>query len=86
MGAYHRLPGNRAAAALLPFKRLAFRDAVSVGQARIYWYNLYTRETKWSPPAGAPRVELEPWEKTYTEKKATKDKGAVEKVESGVLL
>jgi hypothetical protein len=37
-------------------------------QARIYFYNLYTRETSWVPPPGAPRIELEWWEKTYTQR------------------
>ena len=47
-------------------------------QARTYFYNLYTRETRWVPPHGAPRVELEWWEKTYAERKAPKKKRGVE--------
>jgi|AntAceMinimDraft_5_1070358.scaffolds.fasta_scaffold493325_1 hypothetical protein len=38
-------------------------------QARTYFYNLYTRETAWVPPLGAPRIELEHWEKTFLERK-----------------
>jgi hypothetical protein len=41
-------------------------------QARIYFYNLYTRDTSWVPPPGAPRIELEWWEKTYAQRKAKK--------------
>lgn len=41
-------------------------------QARVYFYNLYTRETSWVPPAGAPRVELEWWEKSFADKKREK--------------
>jgi len=41
-------------------------------QARIYFYNLYTRETSWVPPPGAPRIELEWWEKTYAQRKSKK--------------
>jgi len=43
-------------------------------QARVYFYNLYTRETSWVPPAGAPRVELEWWEKSFAEKKRAKQR------------
>jgi|MDTB01.1.fsa_nt_gb hypothetical protein len=39
-------------------------------QARVYFYNIYTRETSWVPPPGAPRIELEHWEKTYAARKA----------------
>jgi hypothetical protein len=38
-------------------------------QCRIYFYNLYTRETSWAPPPGAPRIELEWWEQTYKQRK-----------------
>ena len=43
-------------------------------QARIYFYNIYTRETSWAPPPGAPRIELEHWEKTYAARKTKKNK------------
>jgi len=34
----------------------------------------YTRETRWMPPPGAPRVELEWWERSYSERKAAERK------------
>lgn len=37
-------------------------------QGRTYFYNLYTKDTRWSPPAGAPRIELSWWEKSYLER------------------
>ena len=45
-------------------------------QARIYFYNIYTRETSWAPPPGAPRIELEHWEKTYAARKTKKKKAS----------
>jgi hypothetical protein len=36
----------------------------------------YTRETRWTPPPGAPRIELEWWEKTFAERKAAEAKAA----------
>lgn len=34
-------------------------------QTRTYYYNLYTRETRWDPLHGAPRIELAWWEQPY---------------------
>lgn len=38
---------------------------------RAYYYNLYTRETSWDPPHGAPRIELEWWEPPFVARHAT---------------
>lgn len=42
-------------------------------QGHTYFYNLYTKEVRWSPPFGAPRIELNWWEKGYTERLAEAD-------------
>lgn len=41
----------------------------------------YTRETRWTPPHGAPRVELEWWEQPYKQRRDMEKKKFEQEVE-----